>query len=360
MTQGGQDTPARLIDSTGTVVQKYEYDAYGKATVITLGTGGYLNPYRWKGMRYDPETGLGYRRNRYYSFEWGRFMTRDPLGAWADGFNWGNGYAYTGCNPGVRSDIFGLQAGGRVYGSDARQSEGGGQFEKWVVGVQDPRDGERKWLDVTDVVNNPDNVEALEGKTFDFGKAGFDDVAQLIEHAATNGNVRNFAWYEDGAANVIDFVSDELGPDGRRVFVGALRTADVALSAGQYVNAGRAAVNVGLCVVKAVSNSQARRILRNNLKLTDKNLHAHHIVPLNQGGKLSLESRGILSDHGIDINSAMNGAAMRAECHTWIHSKYGEKYDQWVLDMLREGDKRGKAGVLEALEEIKGVLEGLR
>jgi hypothetical protein len=126
------------------------------------------------------------------------------------------------------------------------------------------------------------------------------------------------------------------------------------------VNAGRAAVNVGLCVVKAVSNSQARRILRNNLKLTDKNLHAHHIVPLNQGGKLSLESRGILSDHGIDINSAMNGAAMRAECHTWIHSKYGEKYDQWVLDMLREGDKRGKAGVLEALEEIKGVLEGLR
>jgi RHS repeat-associated protein len=108
MTQGGQDTPARLIDSTGTVVQKYEYDAYGKATVITLGMGGYLNPYRWKGMRYDPETGLGYRRNRYYSFEWGRFMTRDPLGAWADGFNWGNAYTYVGNSPLGRVDRRGL------------------------------------------------------------------------------------------------------------------------------------------------------------------------------------------------------------------------------------------------------------
>jgi RHS repeat-associated protein len=110
MTQGGQDTPARLIDSTGTVVQKYEYDAYGKATVITLGMGGYLNPYRWKGMRYDPETGLGYRRNRYYSFEWGRFMTLDPLGMWADGFNWGNGYAYVGNNGLTRWDPLGHQA----------------------------------------------------------------------------------------------------------------------------------------------------------------------------------------------------------------------------------------------------------
>jgi RHS repeat-associated protein len=70
--------------------------------------GGYLNPYRWKGMRYDPETGLGYRRNRYYSFEWGRFMTRDPLGAWADGFNWGNAYTYVGNSPLGRVDRRGL------------------------------------------------------------------------------------------------------------------------------------------------------------------------------------------------------------------------------------------------------------
>src|SRR5262245_63153302 len=44
----------------------------------TLSTVG--NPYTYTGQRFDPETGLLYYKNRYYSPQLGRFLSRDPLG----------------------------------------------------------------------------------------------------------------------------------------------------------------------------------------------------------------------------------------------------------------------------------------
>eukprot|EP00752_Nemacystus_decipiens_P015804 g14114.t1 len=78
--------------STGTVVERYAYTAYGKPT-ITDGTGLnvratslYGNAYMHTGRRYDHESGLYYYRARYYAPVLGRFLERDPLG-YPDGLN---------------------------------------------------------------------------------------------------------------------------------------------------------------------------------------------------------------------------------------------------------------------------------
>jgi RHS repeat-associated protein len=55
-------------------------------------------------------TGLLQMRNRYYSVELGRFLTRDPLGVWGDGMNLGNEVGYAGNRPLVVGDPLGLQA----------------------------------------------------------------------------------------------------------------------------------------------------------------------------------------------------------------------------------------------------------
>ncbi len=52
----------------------FSYDAYGNGAPTT-GT-----PYKYVGMRLDPETGLYYDRARYYSPALGRFMQVDPVG----------------------------------------------------------------------------------------------------------------------------------------------------------------------------------------------------------------------------------------------------------------------------------------
>ncbi|AVQ47666.1 hypothetical protein C7M60_18725 [Clostridium botulinum] len=42
-------------------------------------TLGVKNPYRYKGYRYDNETGLYYLKSRYYNPELGRFISADAV-----------------------------------------------------------------------------------------------------------------------------------------------------------------------------------------------------------------------------------------------------------------------------------------
>jgi len=79
-------------------MEGYQYDAYGKTTVITDGDDGdsivnftsndvrtssgwssFANPYQYTGQRYDPETGLMYYKNRYYDADLGRFICRGGI-----------------------------------------------------------------------------------------------------------------------------------------------------------------------------------------------------------------------------------------------------------------------------------------
>ncbi|MCH9021426.1 MAG: hypothetical protein IID32_01520, partial [Planctomycetes bacterium] len=92
-------SPAALLGSDGTVVERYEYNAYGNATVFTddgadniwftsddttANTSAQNNPYTFTSQRLDnldsDALQIMYYKNRYYFTETGRFLQRDPIG----------------------------------------------------------------------------------------------------------------------------------------------------------------------------------------------------------------------------------------------------------------------------------------
>jgi len=103
---------AALTNSSGNVVEAYEYAAYGKVTVLdssfqptTYTYSQYGNPYLYTGRRLDPESGLYYYRNRYYSPSQGRFLTREPSPSLSDSASL---YLYARNNPAAYVDALGL------------------------------------------------------------------------------------------------------------------------------------------------------------------------------------------------------------------------------------------------------------
>jgi RHS repeat-associated protein len=65
-----------LTDSSGNVVQKIQYDAFGN---IASGTTIVAQPYTYTAREYDPETGLYFYRARYFDPRTGTFITKDPI-----------------------------------------------------------------------------------------------------------------------------------------------------------------------------------------------------------------------------------------------------------------------------------------
>jgi RHS repeat-associated protein len=64
-----------LTDSTGTVTDTYDYDAWGNAVNTT---GSTPNVYLYRGEQYDADLGLYYLRARCFNPATGRFLARDP------------------------------------------------------------------------------------------------------------------------------------------------------------------------------------------------------------------------------------------------------------------------------------------
>jgi len=135
---------AALIDTSGNVIERYEYLPYGAVTVYTGAgvdstwftsddaTSSYsdIQHVTFTGRRSDPESELMYFRNRYYSPELGRFVGRDPLG-YVDSLNV---YAYAKAQPSGIVDALGesvsVCASGNKYhvniaGLDANQKDQG-------------------------------------------------------------------------------------------------------------------------------------------------------------------------------------------------------------------------------------------
>ncbi len=82
-----------LTDSSGGIDEAYDTDAYGNTIIFAAaGTGGdwWANDasttndptcqFIFTGRRFDPESEIYFYRARYYVPEWGRFISRDPLG----------------------------------------------------------------------------------------------------------------------------------------------------------------------------------------------------------------------------------------------------------------------------------------
>lgn len=76
----------RILNASGSIVAKYEYDAWGKVLKVTNASGtvqtsatfiGNVNPIRYRGYSYDTDSGLYYLQSRYYDPEICRFINSD-------------------------------------------------------------------------------------------------------------------------------------------------------------------------------------------------------------------------------------------------------------------------------------------
>ena len=91
-----------LVDTNGDAVEHYQYDPYGKVTILNGGTpdsdgaewtadpnnsSDVSNEYFFAGRKRDHKTFFYNNRNRYYHAELGRFISRDPIGYKGKDFN---------------------------------------------------------------------------------------------------------------------------------------------------------------------------------------------------------------------------------------------------------------------------------
>lgn len=197
-----------LTDGAGAVETSYTYDAYGNTTT----TGGpSSNSVQYTGRENDG-TGLYYYRARYYSPQFGRFVSSDPIGL--EGSS--NTYAYVDsfgilgphCNPISCIDPFGLWSfsvdayggwgGGVTVGRNERT---GGWFVSGRLGIgfglgagldpfdNGPADRPRKpgpYADLCSDLNAP-----LTGTSVG-GFAGFGGTLGLLNAGYGGGGGRNF------------------------------------------------------------------------------------------------------------------------------------------------------------------------
>jgi len=88
-------------------VVTYQYDAYGNILSMTSSAVAQANPYRYRGYRYDDESGFYYLNARYYNPEIGRFISADPLLKASNTVLGHNMFAYTENNPVMYTDYSG-------------------------------------------------------------------------------------------------------------------------------------------------------------------------------------------------------------------------------------------------------------
>ena len=85
-----------IVNSSGTRIGGYTYNAWGKVLTETNNTIVQRNPLRYRGYYYDRETHLYYLQSRYYDASVGRFISPDSLLGGRAGLN---RYAYCLNNP---------------------------------------------------------------------------------------------------------------------------------------------------------------------------------------------------------------------------------------------------------------------
>ncbi|MDD2628153.1 MAG: RHS repeat-associated core domain-containing protein, partial [Clostridia bacterium] len=107
--RNGQNDIIGLLDKDMNQVVTYVYDSWGNIISIldennqdvsnNQSNIGNINPYTYRGYRYDKETNLYYLQSRYYNPEWGRFINADGLVQTGQGLLDKNMFAYCGNNP---------------------------------------------------------------------------------------------------------------------------------------------------------------------------------------------------------------------------------------------------------------------
>ena len=108
-------SPVVILEEDADIVERYEYDAYGKPTYwdgdfdYELEATLRGNPYYFTGRRIDfvghSAWMIQYNRNRFYDYYTGCWLNQDPIG-YQDGVNL---YAYVNSNPVNKTDPRGLR-----------------------------------------------------------------------------------------------------------------------------------------------------------------------------------------------------------------------------------------------------------
>lgn len=174
-------SPEALTNSSGNVVERMTFDAYGapqftNAAFTPTGTTSSVgNPFLYTAQRLDPETGLYYYRNRYYSPSLGRFIERDPVGYSAGSMGL---YEYVGGNMINMTDPMGLDHTSVITiestsGKETKLNTPSGAEVKKALGDMAAQGEKLKKLDVnghgtegTMDINDHEYLHVKDGKVF--------------------------------------------------------------------------------------------------------------------------------------------------------------------------------------------------
>jgi len=96
-----------VVDGTGAIQVQYEYDAYGNLINSPSGTIAEINPYTYRGYRWDNEISMFYLNSRFYCPEMSRFINEDNLLGVSGDIQSTNMYAYCTNNPIMFIDSYG-------------------------------------------------------------------------------------------------------------------------------------------------------------------------------------------------------------------------------------------------------------
>jgi RHS repeat-associated protein len=109
----GLGSVTALSDTTGTLLERYSYDAYGKPTIYNaagaiIAVSAQSNRFLYTGREWFQELNLSDHRHRYYQPDIGRWLSRDPI----EEYGGINLYGYVENRPTGTLDSFGLAGNG--------------------------------------------------------------------------------------------------------------------------------------------------------------------------------------------------------------------------------------------------------
>jgi len=208
----GLGSTIAITDSSGTIVNKYSYDEFGK---VLNQEEAISNPFKYVGQFgvMDEGNGLLYMRARYYDFEEGRFISKDPIG-FAGGLNL---YVYVGNNPVIGVDPSGLYSSvGRLTLSKANKH--------WREGCGAPLFVDINTLDLSYVTKLPPSGQVnFAGKNF-----------SSINDALVYGTVTLFPGPNNTVSGGYDYYNFDLKPWSAGTFVRNIET----IQGGMYAGPG--------------------------------------------------------------------------------------------------------------------------
>jgi RHS repeat-associated protein len=177
-----------VVDSSGAIVERYEYDPYGTVTFEDAsGTpiSGNTSAIGWRvlyqGGRYDPTTGM-YLFNasglgRDYSPTLGRWIEQDPLG-YVQGSNL---YQIVASNPVASRDPYGLCG-------DCQPSPGPNVFGKHASGVAITNgDNPDKTEDAWEILDDLDTIGKISAAAEIMGSIAQGEISEIMTTAIDKG-----------------------------------------------------------------------------------------------------------------------------------------------------------------------------